>query len=87
MSDKAKSTKLKSLGFTDVSQQNAYLKWLLAHGAVSKQVRQAEKEFLVVKGFTTGTIDDRWNRYLRSLTYTGSRKDMEVKFWNGANSN
>lgn len=82
-----RATKLRSLGYTDVATDVAFLKWMLARGATSAQVKQAEKEFLVGKGFTTGALDDRWNRYLRSLTYTGSRNDMEKAFWNGVNSN
>ena len=87
MNTKFRTTKLRSLGFNDVSIDQAYLKWLLAHGATSKNVNQAEREFLVSKGFTTGATDQRWYAYLRSLTYTGSRNDMEAKFWQGVNSN
>ena len=86
---KSKVDKLKTLGYLTASKpaiDDAYLLYLLARGAVSHQINNAEMEFLVVKGFTTGALDDRWNRYLRSLTYTGSRQDMENKFWLSANS-
>jgi len=86
MSKQAKKTKLSSLGYTG-SVQDQYLKWLLGRGATSHVLADAERQFLIVKGFTTGSNHDRWNRYLRSLTYTGSRDDMENKYWQGANSN
>ena len=87
---KSKVDKLRTLGYLTagrLSLDDAYLLWLLARGATSHQMNKAEVEFLVVKGFTTGALDDRWNRYLRSLTYSGSRQDMENKFWLSVNSN
>jgi len=86
MSSQAKKDKLTTLGYTG-SMQDAYLKWLLARGATSNNITQAEMQFLIGKGFTTGTLDDRWYNYLGSLTYTGARPDREDKFWKGANSN
>lgn len=86
MSSQAKKDKLNTLGYTG-SINDQYLKWLLDRGAVTKIVNQAEREFLIVKGFTTGSNNDRWNLYLRSLTYTGTRDDMEDDFWKGVNSN
>lgn len=82
----AKKNKLNTLGYTG-SINDQYLKWLKARGATSSIYNQAELQFLIGKGFTTGTLNDRWNNYLRSLTYTGTRNDMEEKFWLGANSN
>lgn len=86
MSSQAKKDKLNTLGYTG-SINDQYLKWLLARGATSHVLNMAELQFLIVKGFTTGTLNDRWNNYLRSLTYTGTRNDMEEKFWLGVNSN
>lgn len=86
MTTVAKITKLRSLGYT-APMNNAFLAWLLARGATTPMLQKAELEYLVGKGFTSGALNDRWIAYLRSLTYTGSREDMEVKFWQGVNSN
>jgi len=38
-------------------------------------------QFLTAQGFTTGTLDDRWDALLVSLGYTGSLQDKLYEFW------
>jgi lipopolysaccharide export system protein LptA len=57
------------------------LQYYKANGAVSNSLQDAESEFLILKGFTTGTNTDKWFNYLRSLSYTGSINDMLFDYW------
>lgn len=50
-------------------------------GSNTAAFNQAQYLFLAVKGFTVGTLQDRWRAYLLSLGYTGSINDMMMLFW------
>lgn len=79
--NQAAYSKLISLGFSGTLNQ-MLLAYYLANGASTPgNLGVAESEFLTVKGFPSGTINERWYNYLGSLTYTGSLNDRQVKFW------
>jgi hypothetical protein len=71
---------LRLLGYTG-TVTDMLLQYYLARGATSNSLTDAEIEFLNVKGFTTGTIDDRWANYLISLGYFGTITDMKYQYW------
>jgi hypothetical protein len=71
---------LRLLGYTG-TVTDMLLQYYLARGATSNSLTDAEIEFLGVKGFTTGTIDDRWTNYLISLGYSGTITDMKYQYW------
>jgi hypothetical protein len=71
---------LRLLGYTG-TVTDMLLQYYLARGATSNSLTDAEIEFLGVKGFTTGTIDDRWTNYLISLGYFGTITDMKYQYW------
>jgi hypothetical protein len=71
---------LRLLGYTG-TVTDMLLQYYLARGATSNSLTDAEIEFLGVKGFTTGTIDDRWTNYLISLGYSGTITDMKYRYW------
>jgi len=57
------------------------LQYYKYNGATSNSIQDAESEYLVLKGFTTGTNTDKWYAYLRSLSYTGTVSDMLFNYW------
>lgn len=57
------------------------LQYFKYNGATSNSFTDAENEFLTLKGFTTGTVTDKWFNYLRSLGYVGNITDMLFNYW------
>lgn len=57
------------------------LQYYKANGATSNSLQDAESEFLIIKGFTSGSNTDKWNAYLRSLSFTGTITDMLFNYW------
>lgn len=76
----AKYAGLTRNGFTG-TQEDRELAFYQANGATSNSLTDAEDQFLVTKGFTVGTVDDKWTAYLVSLGYTGSKDDMINRWW------
>ena len=76
----AKWDALKRNSYTG-TQEDMELAFYRAGGATSYSLPDAEMQYLVVLGFTTGTTTDRWKAYLNSLTYTGSVDDMLKVWW------
>lgn len=75
-----KYNKLKSLGF-DGALQEMFLDFLIARGATSKTLNQAEKEFLLSKSVSNKTLNDMWFKYLGDLGYTGTLQERESSYW------
>jgi hypothetical protein len=76
---------LRTLGYTG-TQEDMELVFYQANGATSNSLRDAEMQFLIVKGYNTGTVTDRWFAYLRAFGFTGSVDDMLPLFWNDVNA-
>jgi len=57
------------------------LQYYKANGATSNSLQDAESEFLIIKGFTSGSNTDKWYAYLRSLSFTGTVTDMLFNYW------
>lgn len=57
------------------------LQYYKANGATSNSLQDAESEFLILKGFTSGSNTDKWYAYLRSLSFTGTVTDMLFNYW------
>lgn len=75
-----KYNKLRSLGYTGTLQE-MFLDFLLARGAVSRNLNQAQKEFLVSQGVAVSQIDVMWYKYFTSLGYPGARPNKEALYW------
>lgn len=76
-----KYNKLKSMGF-DGALQEMFLDFLIARGATSTTLNQAEKEFLLSKSVSNQTLNDMWFKYLGDLGYTGTLAEREASYWN-----
>jgi len=57
------------------------LQYYKTNGATSNSLQDAESEFLILKGFTSGSNTDKWYAYLRSLSFTGTVTDMLFNYW------
>lgn len=75
-----KKSKLVSLGYTG-TVQDMERKFYLDRGGVNVSFNDAMMSFLAASGFSTGTLQDRWLAYLRSLGYTGTLNNMNDSFW------
>lgn len=51
------------------------------NGVTALNLYDAQRDMLADKGFTEGSLADRWNAYLRSLGHVGSLNDMLNAFW------
>lgn len=74
------SDRLSALGFTG-ALNDKLLKFFLSNGATSTNIDMAAHQYLIGKGFSTGSINDRWAAYWRSLGYSGAYNDIGYKFW------
>lgn len=63
------------------AQEDMELSFYRDNGATSYSLRDAELEFLVAAGYTTGAVEDRWNAYLLAQEYSGAVDDMVVLSW------
>lgn len=57
----------------------AYLKGVTS--SPSNNVAELELTWLTALGFGTGTLNDRWAAYTKSLGYTGSPAERVRAFW------
>lgn len=69
-----KHATLRGLGFSG-ALDDMELAFYKSKGATSFQHNEAKQQWLVVKGQTSGTLDERENKYLTSLGFTGQRDD------------
>lgn len=76
-----KYNKLVALGYSGALQE-MFLDFLVARGATSKTLNQAEKEFLLSKSMANKTLNDMWFKYLGDLGYTGTLVEREAVYWN-----
>jgi hypothetical protein len=76
---------LRFLGYSG-TQEDMELVFYLANGATSYSLRDAEMQFLAGKGFTTGTVNDRWYAYLKAFGFSGALDDMMPLFWDDVNA-
>lgn len=76
-----KKEKLISLGYSG-SLRNMERAFYQAEGAVgSGSDDDLENSFLVGKGFSSGSLNDKWRNYLISLGYSGTLNNMYTQFW------
>lgn len=76
-----KKAALATLGFTGDSVDSCEMKYYLDNGATTPSLIQAQLEMLAIKGFSTGSLQDRWNAYLSDEGYTGSLQDKLNALW------
>ena len=69
-----KNATLRGLGFSG-ALNDMELAFFKSKGATSFDYNEAKIQWLVVKGQTTGTLNERLNAYLASLGYTGQQDD------------
>lgn len=76
-----KRTKLIDLGYSG-SLRNMERAFYIDEGATGGgSINDLEYSFLAAKGFSTGSLNDRWKAYLISLGYSGALNNMLVIFW------
>lgn len=76
-----KKTKLIDLGYSG-SLRNMERAFYIAEGATgSGSDDDLENSFLAAKGFSAGSLNDKWKSYLVSLGYSGTLNNMFVRFW------
>lgn len=75
-----KSAKLISLGFSE-EIQDMERDMYISDGASGNTLNDLMFSWLTNKGFTVGSLNDRWDSYLNSLGYTGTITDKLAIFW------
>lgn len=76
---------LRLLGYSGTQEDMEYA-FYLAYGATGPTLRDAEMQFLSGRGFSSGTVNDRWYAYLKSVGFTGNLDDMMPLFWDDVNA-
>jgi hypothetical protein len=72
---------LRGWGYTG-SLQDMLIKWYLTNGATSKQINDAEYQFLLARGITPPfTIKDGWYRYFSLQGLSGAFADKQLSYW------
>lgn len=77
-----KRQKLIDLGYSGPVHQMEKAFYVSEAGSSNaKSFNETQIDFLASKGFTSGTLPDRWRNYLVSLGYTGAVNNMLFRFW------
>lgn len=59
-------------------------KFLLARGATSDNLNQAQKEFLLSHAMIDAPVNEMWYKYFESLNYPGQINEKEATYWSNA---
>lgn len=76
----AKYDALKLFGYTG-AQEDMELQFYQSFGITSRNIRDAEMEFLSFYGYRVGDVSNRWKNFLIDRGFTGGVDDMLPAFW------